>query len=274
MPKQEAEEIWAEICTFGAWGMNKSHTVSYAIISYWCAWLKAYHPSAYFAACLRNAKDDSQAIEILREASQEGHSYVAFDPDRSEVDWTVVGGELVGGFKNLEGFGPVKAVKAVEARRLGKLDFEKLKKHKIKFTQLYPLQADWGHAYEDPTRVGCAPGSRFTKINELPPKGDVLVLAKVDRKELRDENEIIRVARRGGRRLEGQTLFLDVFASDDSGVPITLRFDRFRFKTLGAPAAEKLKAGDVVMVRGFRIENFAMVKVKAIRCLNRPEVFQ
>lgn len=273
MPKADAEEIWSEICTFGAWGMNKSHTVSYAIISYWCAWLKAYHPLPYFAACLRNAKDDAQAIEILREASQEGHSYIAFDAERSEVDWTVVDGELIGGFKNLEGFGPAKAVKAVEMRRLGKLDFEKLKKHAIKFTQLYPLHAEWGHAYEDPTRVGCAPGSRFSKINELPPKGDVLVLARVDRKKLRDENETVLVARRGGRRLEGQTLFLDVFASDDSGVPVTLRFDRFRFKTLGALAAERLKAGDVVMVRGFRIENFAMVKVKAIRCLNRPGVF-
>ncbi len=272
--RQEAEEIWAEICTFGAWGMNKSHTVSYAIISYWCAWLKAYRPMAYFAACLRNAKDEAQAIEILREVCQEGHRYVAFDPARSEVDWTVVGGELVGGFKNLDGFGPAKAVKAVEMRRLGKLDFEKLKKHSIKFTQLYPLQAEWGHAYEDPTRVGCAPGSSFSKLNNLPPKGDVLLLAKVDRKELRDENETIRVARRDGRRIEGQTLFLDVFASDDSGVPITLRFDRFKFKALGVPAAEKLKVGDVVMVRGFRIENFAMVKVKAIRCLNRPEVFQ
>jgi DNA-directed DNA polymerase III PolC len=274
IPKEEAEEIWAEICTFGAWGMNKSHTVSYAIISYWCAWLKAYHPLAYFAAGLRNAKDDAQAVEILREAHQEGHGYVAFDAKRSAVDWAVVDGELVGGFKNLVGFGPAKAVKAVEARRLGKLDFEKLTKHKIKFTELYPMQAEWGHAYEDPTRVGCAAGSRFSKINELPPKGDVLVLARVDRKELRDENETIRVARRGGRRLEGQTLFLDVFASDDSGVPITLRFDRFKYKTLGAPAAEKLKTGDVVMVRGFRIQNFAMVKVKAIRCLNRPEVFQ
>lgn len=274
MPKQEAEEIWAEICTFGAWGMNKSHTVSYAIISYWCAWLKAYHPLAYFAASLRNAKDDVQAIEILREACQEGHGYVAFDAKRSAVDWTVVDGELVGGFKNLEGFGPAKAVRAVEDRRLGKLNVDKLAKHKVKFNQLYPLQADWGHAYEDPTRVGCAPGSRFSKINELPPRGDVLLLAQVVRKELRDENETVRVARRNGVRLEGQTLFLDVFATDDSGIPITLRFDRFKFKALGAVAAEKLKVGDVVMVRGFRIENFAMVKVKAIRCLNRPEVFQ
>lgn len=272
--KEDAEEIWNEICTFGAWGMNKSHTVSYAIISYWCAWLKAYHPLNYFAACLRNAKDEKQAMEILREAHQEGFRHVPFDADRSAIDWAVVNGELVGGFKNLEGFGPAKAAKALEQRAAGKLDKEKLKKHKIKFTELYPLSTEWKHAYEDPTTVGCAAGSKFSKIDQLPPKGDVLILAKVDRKELRDENETIRVARREGKKLKGQTLFLDVFASDDSGVPITLRFDRFIFKPLGAKAAERLKAGDVVMVRGFRIQNFAMVKVKKIKCLNRPEVFE
>lgn len=274
MPREDAETIWSEICTFGAWGMNKSHTVSYSVISYWCAWLKAYHPLEYFAACLRNAKDDNQAIEILREAGKEGIKYTAFDPARSALDWAVIDGQLIGGFRNLKGFGPAKAAKALEQRAAGKLDLEKLAEHEIKFQQLYPLTAEWGHAYEDPTVVGCQPGSRFSKIDALPARGDVLVLARVDRKELRDENETVRVARREGKRLKGQTLFLDVFASDDSGVPITFRFDRFLYKPLGARAAEHLKPGDVVMVRGYRIENFAMVKVKKIKCLNRPEVFE
>ena len=270
---EAADQIWAEICTFGAWGMNKSHTVSYAIISYWCAWLKAYHPLEYFAACLRNAKDDKQAIEILREADQEGYKYTAFDPARSAVDWAVVNGELIGGFKNLHGYGPANSVKAIAQRDLGKLDLEKLKKHEIKFSQLYPMHANWSHVYDDPTCVGCRPNSQFSKIKELPARGDVLILVQVDRKELRDENETVRVARRDGRRLQGQTLFLDVFVSDDSGIPITLRFDRHTFKRLGARAAEHVKKGDILMVRGYRIQNFAMVKVKRIRCLNRPEVF-
>jgi len=273
LSEDEADQIWSEICTFGGWGMNKSHTVSYSIISYWCAWMKRYYPLEYFAACLRNAKDDQQAMEILREADQEGFRYVAFDPERSAVDWAVVDGELIGGFKNLHGFGPAKSVKAIEQRRLGKLDLEKLKKHEIKFSQLYPMHANWGHVYDDPTIVGCRPNSRFNKINELPPKGDVLMLCRVDRKELRDENETRRVARRDGKVMKGQTLFLDVFVSDDSGIPIRLRFDRFMYKPLGALAAERLKPGDILMVRGYRIQNFAMVKMKKIRCLNRPEVF-
>lgn len=271
--QSEAEEIWSEICTFGAWGMNKSHTVSYAIISYWCAWLKCYHPLEYFAACLRNAKDDKQATEILREAVEEGIGYVPFDANKSDVDWAVVDGQLIGGFQNLDGFGPAKAVKALEQRAAGQLDLEKLSAHKVKFKDLYPMHTDWGHAYEDPTTIGCAVGSRFSKLNELPTKGDVLILVRVDRKELRDENETVRVARREGKLVKGQSLFLDVFVSDDAGMPVTLRFDRFMYKPLGALAAERLKEGDILMVRGYRIQNIAMVKVKKVKCLNRPEVF-
>jgi len=273
LPAADAREIWSEICTFGAWGMNKSHTVSYSIISYWCAWLKHYHPLEFFAACLRNAKDDKQALELLREADQEGYRYVAFDPERSAVDWKVVDGELIGGFKNLHGFGPAKAVKAVEQRRLDTLDREKLAKYPVKFQQLYPLHDKYGWAYDDPTKLGCRAGSRFQKLNELPPKGDVLVLVQVERKELRDHNQIVRAARRG-KKITGPTIFLDVFVYDDAGIPFSLRFDRFMFKPLGAMAAERLKPGDILMVRGYRIENFSMIKVKKVKCVNRPEVFE
>jgi hypothetical protein len=61
--------------------------------------------------------------------------------------------------------------------------------------------------------------------------------------------------------------------TDDSGVPITLRFDRFKFEPLGRLASERLEAGDVVLVRGNRIPNFAMVKVDRIKCLNREVNF-
>lgn len=273
LPEDDAKEIWSEICTFGAWGMNRSHTVSYSIISYWCAWLKAYHPLQYFAACLRNAKDEAQAMELLREAVEEGIEYCAFDPEHSEVDWSVSNGRLMGGFKNVHGYGPAKASKAVADRAAGRLDVEKLRALPVRFKTLYPLQSKYGHIYDDPTLAGCAQGSAFTRLNQLPQSGDVLILASVTRKELRDENETIRLARRNGRRVTGQSLFLDVFITDDSGVPLTLRFDRFIYKPVGQAAFEHLEEGDVLMVRGSRVPNFAMIKVKKIKCLNRPEVF-
>ena len=123
--EHDAVAIWKEICAFGAWGMNKSHTCAYGIISYWTAWAKAYHVLEYAAACLRNAKDEEQTVAILREMEGEGISYIAFDPDLSDVNWKAVDGHLVGGFTNIKGIGKSKATKAIRDREAGKLDREK-----------------------------------------------------------------------------------------------------------------------------------------------------
>jgi len=266
--EDDARLIWAEICTFGAWGMNASHTTSYGIISYWCAWMKTYHGLAYAAACLRNVKDQEQAYELLRDMDSEGIKYTSFDADVSDVDWAVINGRLVGGFMNLEGYGPAKASAAVLARNAGKLDRAKIDKVAIRFQELYPLSAAYSQIYANPELHGCRSGSMVSRLDNLPTGGDVLIIVKVVRKELRDENETVRVARRDGKRLSGPTLFVDVFVSDDSGVPLTLRFDRFTFEPAGRLASERLRPGDVLLVRGKRIPNFAMVKVEKIKCLN------
>lgn len=273
LSEETARIIWTEICSFGAWGMNASHTTSYGVISYWCAWMKTYHGLAYAAACLRNAKDEDQAFELLRDMHSEGIEYVAFDVERSEVDWAAVDGKLVGGFMNLEGYGPSKSAAAVAARKAGKLDREKIAKATVRFAELYPLSAAYASVYASPESVGCRAGSVISRLDRLPPKGDTLLIGKVLRKQLRDENESRRVAQRDGRVITGQTLFSDIFITDDSGVPITLRFDRFQFEPMGRLAAERLQEDDVVLVRGNRIPNFAMVKVDRIKCLNREVNF-
>lgn len=267
--EEDARVIWAEICTFGAWGMNASHTTSYGIISYWCAWMKTYHGLAYAAACLRNVKDEEQAYELLRDMRSEGIEYTAFDADVSDVDWAVVDGRLVGGFMNLEGYGPSKASAAVIARAAGKLDRDKIAKAPVRFQELYPLSSEYSGIYANPEQHGCRVGSVVSRLDVLPDKGNVLLIVKVVRKELRDENETVRVGRRDGKRLDGPTLFVDVFVTDDTGVPLTLRFDRFAFEPIGRLCSERLEPGDAVLVRGKRIPNFAMVKVERIRCLNR-----
>jgi hypothetical protein len=231
--------------------------------------MKTYHGLAYAAACLRNVKDEEQAYELLRDMHSEGIEYTSFDVEVSDVDWAVVNGRLVGGFMNLEGYGPAKASAAVKARAAGKLDREKIAKAPIRFQELYPLSAAYGNIYANPEMHGCRAGSVVSRLDKLPPSGDVLLIVKVVRKELRDENETVRVGRRDGKRLTGPTLFVDVFVNDDSGVPLTLRFDRFAFEPMGRLASERLETGDALLVRGKRIPNFAMVKVDKMKCLNR-----
>lgn len=281
-----AKTIWDELCSFGAWGMNKSHTCAYAVIAYWCAWMKVYHPIEYAAACLRHADDEDKVLAILRDIAAEGVEYTAFDADKSDVDWSVVDGRLLGGFRNLVGFGPANAVAAVEARRTGTMDDKlraKIAKAHVKFQELHPLYAAYRAIYDDPTTVGARQGSVVCTAETLPERGDVLYIGRIEKKEMRDENETVRVARRGGVRKDGPTLFADFFLKDDTGVPVIVRVppvERYNkwgarekqcagFEPLGRNALERLQEDDVILVRGNRIPNFPMIQALRMKCLNR-----
>lgn len=272
IPKADAETIWAEICTFGAWGMNKSHTCAYSVISYWCAWMKRYYPLEYAAACLRNAKDDDQTLEILREMRDEGIDYTPFDIDASDVNWSVQGGRLVGGFMNLNGYGPAKSVAAVEARRLGKLNREKVLEAHVKFTDLFPLRTRFAAMYDDPEAFGCREGSVIATVDTFPEEGDVLWIAAITDKKSRDMNESVLIKKRDGKVIKDPTAFVDFRLRDDTGIPIIGRIDRYDFEPMGRLALERLRPNeDFVLVRGKRIKGFSMIKIKKIKCLNRPE---
>jgi len=64
--KPVAEKIWAWVEPFARYGFNKSHSTSYARITYQTAWLKAHYPNAYMAALLTSdfGNLDRIAIEI------------------------------------------------------------------------------------------------------------------------------------------------------------------------------------------------------------------
>lgn len=270
---EDAKAIWDEICSFGAWGMNKSHTVSYAIISYWCAHMKCHHQLEYAAACLRNAKDDEQVIELLRELRDEHVDYVPFDHELSQADWCVRDGKLVGGFVNLVGIGPSKAAALIKRREEGKLKPEQLAKYRLKFNDLNPAHTLWGHLYERPALVNV--NDRIKQISELEDEESAVVICKLVRLERRDENETVRLARRGFRK-EGQTLFLDAFVVDDSvSKPVVLRVHARHWHAIGKPMADRsVPEQDWFLVRGRWLSQFSMLVAQKVRCLTNERMFQ
>ena len=50
--EEKADEIFELIDKFAGYGFNKSHSVAYAMISYWTAYLKTHYPAFYFAAIM------------------------------------------------------------------------------------------------------------------------------------------------------------------------------------------------------------------------------
>jgi len=272
---ETAKAIWNEIVNFGAWGMNKSHTVSYSVVSYWCAFMKRYHPLEYAAACLRNAKDDEQTVEILRELEKEGVTFIPFDLERSGIDWTVRDGMLLGGFKNLVGVGPAKSVYYQQKRDAGTLtekDLANLSKCVVKHQCLRPAHALWGELYEHPDRFNIA--GRVKEFADLEDFEDAVVICQLIRQARRDENEAVRANKRGFLK-SGQTLFLDAFVVDDSiSKPIVLRIKPFMWQSLGVKMADRaVPKKDWFLVRGKWLKQFSMMSATKIKCLTNEEMF-
>ena len=61
---ETALKIWNMMETFGGYGFNKSHAVSYAIIAYACSYLKHHYPLEWWASVLSNAPE-KEITEVL-----------------------------------------------------------------------------------------------------------------------------------------------------------------------------------------------------------------
>jgi DNA-directed DNA polymerase III PolC len=114
---EECKTIWDDIVESGAYAFNKAHSVSYAMVSYWCLILKAFYPMQFALATLKNSKGEIQTFEILVELLNEGYNFELFNKDFSEVDWCIKNNVIYGGFTNIKGVGKTKAKVLITKRR-------------------------------------------------------------------------------------------------------------------------------------------------------------
>jgi hypothetical protein len=253
----KAEEIWRAINTMGSWAFNRSHAVAYGTISYWCCVLKAYWPLEFAAACLRNAKDDDQSVKILRELAREGYSYTAFDPLLSEANWTVREGRLIGGLMSIKGVGEKVAAGIISKRNTHNTntpvpftprEVKLLNFGETPWDKIFEADDLWRHIFKHPTRYGIDSKlltlAEIGKIDMEARDVDVVFIAKLKTKNLRDHNEIKSIARRNGKVMTGQTLYLHVTVDDDTENNVLLTIGRGLYLTYGKPIVESSRIGD------------------------------
>ena len=276
--EQAAHKVWDLINSMGAWQMNKAHTYSYAVISYWTAYLKAHHPLEFAAANLRSAKDESSATELLREMHAEGIHYKPFDLELSEENWAAKDGMLIGGFLNLKGFGEVKARKYVQLRNEGKLTAkqkEEIAAAENPFNDIFPLQTAYGHLYADPRGNGIA-ADKIWKIAEMDESqfGNYVFIAEIVAKNSRNENEEVNVKRREARgkprMLTGPVEFLDLRVQDDTGAML-IRVNRFDYERIGRELSEQVELGAHLLLRVEMCKGLRFGYIKRWKRLDKSE---
>lgn len=80
-----AMKIFDLVEKFAGYGFNKSHSMSYAYISFYTAWLKTHYPTEYMAAVLTGIGGDHDALEIaLEDCKKNGITILPPDINKSD----------------------------------------------------------------------------------------------------------------------------------------------------------------------------------------------
>ncbi len=119
VPEDVAGSIYDEILNFANYAFNKAHAVSYAIVAYRTAYMKAHYQREYMAALLTSVLASSDKIAVcIAECGALGIRLLPPDVNESDADFTVAGDGLRFGMaavKNV-GRGFVTALVAERAR--------------------------------------------------------------------------------------------------------------------------------------------------------------
>lgn len=266
--------IWKSVYSMGSWAFNKSHSISYGLISYWCMVLKAHNPLEFALATLKNAKDEEQVLQILKELVNEGYEYKAFDPELSEIGWSIKDGKLIGGFTNIKGIGTKKAEKLIEKRSSGK-EFTVAEKKSLfnaetPYDDLFEFKSHFSDFYNN--------WDLFMKqkpmlIKDIEEKAqEVRFLCKTIGINPRDYNEAILVKKRGGEvAKDGNVKFLDLKLADDTAF-INARINREVYHKFGHDIVNRDKLGDYYLVCGRSLNGFRYVIINNIKRITEEEI--
>ncbi len=84
------ELVWEKLLQFANYGFNKAHSASYALVSYWTAFLKANYPLEYMASLLEGDLDNFDRIVVdLEECKKLGIEVLPPDINLSNSDFTI-----------------------------------------------------------------------------------------------------------------------------------------------------------------------------------------
>lgn len=269
--QEVSEQLWVDISASGSWSFNKSHAVSYGLVSYWTAYCKANFPAEFAVACLNHATDSDSAIKLLRDfVINEGFSYKPVDPDLSGLGWTAHGKTLIGGLTNIKGIGPAKAKQIINARNgKGKLTpslFKALMQPETELDILFPAEHYFGFLYSDPASAGLDTKPHF--IKDVNGKGEYVIIGKLVDRNLRDLNEQVFLEKRGGERITENRFYLNFKLEDDTDM-VSCKIGRLQYEAMGKDIAEKGRVGkDWYLLRGTIKGDWRTLDVSEIVNLN------
>jgi DNA polymerase-3 subunit alpha len=91
-----ATALWAQMEEFARYSFNRAHAFSYAVLSYWTAWLKYYYPLEFLVARLSDPEIDSEDVGlVIAEGRRTGNRVLPPDINESKVGFTATDSGVV-----------------------------------------------------------------------------------------------------------------------------------------------------------------------------------
>ncbi len=115
-----AEKLWGLMDAAGDYSFNKSHAVSYALVAYQTAYLKAHYPVEYMAATISSVMSTKDKVPFYVHAC-EGMGIEVLPPDvnESQNDFSVIEGRIRFGLNAVKNVGSAVIDAVIAAREEG-----------------------------------------------------------------------------------------------------------------------------------------------------------
>ncbi len=113
----EAQALWDKFEFFSGYGFNKSHAVSYSIISFQCAWLWNYYPAEWMAAFL-DKEPETRKEKAINIAKKYGFKIAPLHVNKSGTVWEISddGATLIQPLTSIKGLG-MSAIEQILSHR-------------------------------------------------------------------------------------------------------------------------------------------------------------
>lgn len=271
-----AQAVWGRVVTSASYAFVYAHSLAYALIGYWCMWLKVHYPAAFYAAQLRKIEKEKWP-RLIRDAEEHGISVMGVKPGRSRLNWSVQDGKVYAGWLQLHGVGEAKAQSIMDSISSGveirtAQDLMQLKGFGAKTVEKLREQIDSDDPFGlqqikralDEVRNGIRAGSPPLRpatttsdgILDIPGGRDIIWLGRVKLKEYKDfvEDERARSGRsteeiRQEMRDPHLTTSVVLHCYDDGNEDVYVRITRFKFPKWRRMVEAIALDSDVIWVR-------------------------
>jgi DNA-directed DNA polymerase III PolC len=101
LTEKQAVELWSRVASFSGYSFCKSHSLSFAQLSFKCAYLKRYYPAQFLAAVVSNNHGFYSREVYLDEARRFNIKINAMDINISRIKYTGRGGFITPGLMHI-----------------------------------------------------------------------------------------------------------------------------------------------------------------------------